>query len=419
MPKLAPELTDSAVRRLKWATVKSGPNKGRPCPKLHAVGGVGGLYLQCSPPTTPKSKTFARSWLLKTPVGNDRPELGLGPYPEITLSEARNKAREIKAMVREGIDPRVERRRKRSALLREQSKSVTFRELSARYIKKKSKDFKTAKQTQKLTSHLETYAYPFLGALIVGDIERSHIVSMLQPIWETKNETAKRVRMTVERILDLGGVEGLRGGDNPARWTGNLELTFPKPDKVAKVQHLAAMDVDTLPSFMAQLKQKQTMGAYALQFGILTAARSGEIRGAIWDEIDLQARTWTIHADRMKNNRTHTVPLCTDAVAILKALPRDNDLVFPAPRGGQMSDMTLTKVIRDMGHRVTQHGFRATFRTWAQERTNYAEEVCELALAHVNSDKTRAAYARSELLDKRRRLMNEWQKFCRKGEGRG
>ncbi|MDO8864139.1 tyrosine-type recombinase/integrase [Haliea sp. E1-2-M8] len=414
MPKLAKELSDSHVRRLKWGTVQSGPNKGKPCPKLHAVGGVGGLYLQCSPPA-PSNETYARSWLLKTPVGNDRPELGLGPYPEVTLSVARQKARDIKEQIRQGIDPRVTRKAARSTLLAEQAKSVTFRTVSGMYIKKKARELKTAKQVQKLSSHLESYAYPMLGNLLVADIERAHIVKMLTPIWEAKTETASRVRATVERILDMAGAEGLRAGDNPARWKGNLELSLPLPSKISKVQHYAALPVEEMPEFMRALTTRTTIGALALRFGILTAARSGEIRGAIWDEIDMDAAVWTVPGERMKNGRAHKVPLCGDALTLLVALPRhaDNDLVFVSPRGKMLSDMTLTKVIKDMGHKVTQHGFRATFRTWAQEHTTYPEEVCELALAHINSDATRAAYARSELIDKRRKLMKDWERFCR------
>tara|TARA_R110001592_G_scaffold319629_1_gene597345 strand:- start:1429 stop:2724 length:1296 start_codon:yes stop_codon:yes gene_type:complete len=416
MPKLGIELTDMQVRRLKWGTVKSGRNKGRPRPKLHTVGGVGGLYLQCSPPA-PGNTTFARSWILKTPVGNARPELGLGPYPEITLGIARAKAREFKEQIRQGIDPRASRKAARSALLAAQAKSVTFRSVCENFAAKKAKEYKTLKQTRKLKNQLETYVYPTLGNLIVGDIERAHIVKALTPIWETKTETATRIRAILERILDMAGAEGLRTGDNPARWKGNLDQTLPMPGKISKVQHFRALPVEELPKFMQELSRKKTAGAMALRFGILTAARSGEIRGATWDEIDLTNKVWTIPEERMKGGRVHRVPLCPDAITLLNALPRfeDNDLVFVSPRGKMFSDMTLTKVIKSMGRTVTQHGFRATFRTWAQDHTGFPEEVCELALAHVNSDATRAAYARSELLEKRRLLMADWEHFCYQG----
>ncbi|MFO7551797.1 MAG: integrase arm-type DNA-binding domain-containing protein [Haliea sp.] len=416
MPKIAKELSDAHVRRLKWGAVQSGPNQGKPCPKFHAVGGVNGLYLQCTPPA-PGNETFARSWVLKTLVGRTRRELGLGPYPEVTLSMARQKARDIKEQIRQGIDPKAERRALRSSLLAEQAKAVTFRTVGESYAAKKSRKYKTLKQTKKLQAMLETYAYPTLGNLLVADIERAHIIKMLSLIWESKTETATRVRAIVERVLDMAGAEGLRTGDNPARWRGNLDLSLPMPGKISKVQHFSAMPLDELPEFMQELTAKTTTGARALRFAILTVARSGEIRGATWDEIDMDAAVWTVPGERMKNGRTHKVPLCDDALTLLSALPRhaDNDLVFVSPTGKMLSDMTLTKVIKDMGRKVTQHGFRATFRTWAQEHTSYPEEVCELAIAHVNSDATRAAYARSELIDKRRGLMRDWERFCREG----
>jgi integrase len=301
--------------------------------------------------------------------------------------------------------------------LTEQAKSVTFRSVGEYYHSKKAREYKTVKQTKKLQSMLEAYAYPTLGNLLVADIERAHVIKMLTPIWETKTETATRVRAIVERVLDMAGAEGLRTGDNPARWRGNLDLSLPMPGKISSVRHFRALPMPELPEFMQELAAKRTTGALALRFGILTAARSGEIRGAKWSEIDLDEQVWTVPGTRMKNGRTHKVPLCPDATALLESLPRDHgtDLVFVSPRGRQLSDMTLTKVLKDMGLKVTQHGFRATFRTWAQEHTSYPEEVCELALAHVHSDATRAAYARSELIEKRRLLMSDWGRFCREG----
>lgn len=419
MPKLARELSDSQVRRLKWGRTKSGPNQGNPCAKLHAVGAVGGLYLHCRPPPSGDAKAFARSWILRVRFEDSLREEGLGPYPEVSLSSAREKARQYKENVRNGIDPRQIKAAMKSKRLRAQAKAITFIEIGRRYESKKSKEYKTAKQVQKLKSHLETYVYPYIGKLVVSDIERAHIVQLLSPHWETKTETMTRIRALVENILDMAGAEGLRSGDNPARWKGNLELSLPAPSRLTKVKHFAAMSLSDLPEFMEALEQKTTIGALALRFGILTAARSGEIRGTTWDEIDLDTKVWTIPKERMKGNRVHKVPLSPDAVKLIKKLPRDNDLVFPSPTGRQLSDMTLTKVLKDMGHKVTQHGFRATFRTWSQEHTNYAEEVCELALAHVNSDHTRAAYARSELLEKRRQLMQDWQWFCERGDANG
>ena len=293
--------------------------------------------------------------------------------------------------------------------------------MATSWVAKKAKEFKTAIQTQKLTSRLESYVYPYIGNMVVGDIERAHIINMLAPIWEEKTETATRVRAYVERILDTATAEGLRTGENPARWKGNLDLS-PKlaaPNKITKVEHFKALPLADMPKFMGQLAKLDYMSARALEFSILTAARSGELRKATWNEIDLQAGVWTVPPERMKGGRAHKVPLCKSALSLLKALPRDGDYLFFNSLGKPLSDVAISKVPKKMGYDVTAHGFRATFRTWAQEHTSYPEEVPELALAHVNSDRTRAAYARSELLDKRRELMNDWERFCYKGLPKG
>ena len=400
MPSKVPEFSAVQVKRLAGK------------PGFHAVGGVSGLYLNVS-------DNRAASWILKKMVGKRRREMGLGGYPDVTLARARERAREYAELISQGVDPIAEKRARKSALVRSQATAVTFRQVAADYIVKKSKELKTAKGVQKLTSHMQTYVYPFIGNMVVADIERANIIALLKPIWETKTETATRVRSNVERILDMAGAEGLRTGDNPARWKGNLELSLPKPSKVSKVEHYKALPYPELPKFMRELKAKTTIGAKALQFLILTAGRSGEVRGATWKEIDIAKKVWTIPGERMKGGKQHTVPLSTAAVDLLKSLPRDYAHIFPAVRGGTLSDMTLAKVPRYMGHDVTAHGFRATFRTWAQECTSYPDEVCELALAHVNSDSTRAAYARSELIDKRRLLMADWEQFCYKGQPKG
>ncbi len=400
MPKKARELSALEVKRLAG---KQG---------FHAVGGVAGLYLNVS-------ESQATSWIFKKKVGDRRREYGLGGYPDVTLSGARDKARQYVEMIREGIDPLAAKYSARSALVRSQAKAQSFRQVAIRFIAKKSKEYKTAIQTDKLIHRLETYAYPFIGTMVVADIERAHIINMLKPIWETKTETATRVRANVERILDLAGAEGLRSGDNPARWTGNLDLTLPLPGRVAKVEHFKALDVKDMPEFMNKLRALDYMGAKALEFSILTAARSGELRPATWDEINLRTKVWTVPAERMKGGREHKVPLCDTAINLLKSLPRGSEFIFHNSTGGKISDVSVSIVPKKLGHDVTAHGFRATFRTWAQEYTTYADEVCELALAHVNSDATRAAYARSELIDKRRHLMEDWEHFCLKGLPKG
>ena len=399
MPKKAKELSDAQIRRLAKA------------PGFHAVGGVAGLHLQVRPP--------AASWVFKKKVGNCRREFGLGGYPDTSLARAREKAREYADLITRGVDPLVEKTARKSALEAAQAKNRTFREVAVQFIAKKSKEYKTAIQTEKLTHRVETYAYPYIGHMIVGDIERTHVLRMLKPIWETKTETADRLRSNVERILDLAGAEGLRSGDNPARWKGNLELSLPRPGKVAQRQHFKALPLKEMRNFMALLREQDWMGARALHFAILTAARSGEIRAATWEEVDLEKRVWVVPAERMKGGRVHRVPLSVGAVQVLKSLPRGSEYIFHNTKGTKLSDVSISKVPKRLGYDVTAHGFRATFRTWAQEHTSFAEEVCELALAHVNSDRTRAAYARSELLEKRRKLMMEWDRFCNNGLPKG
>ena len=397
MPKKAKELTAIEVRSLTATG-------------LHAVGGTAGLLLQVS-------KTGARSWVLRTMVGTKRRDIGLGGFSDVPLKAAREKARSIKEQIQQGIDPVLQRKANRSALIREQNKAVTFAELAEIYIQRKSKEFKTAKQTQKLSRHLELYALPHLGKLLVSDIEMSHIVNMLEPIWETKTETATRVRLSVEKILDIAIADKKRSDINPAKWKGMLEhSSLPAPGKVSKVTHHAALSVDDMPAFWKKLQKANGMGARVLQFIILTACRSGEARGATWDEIDFIKKTWTIPAERMKAAKDHVVPLTAEAITLLEQTPRLGKYLFTGARGGQISDVMVSKVPKALGHNVTAHGFRSTFKDWARLHTAYPDEVSELALAHVNDDKTRAAYARDGLLNKRRLLMNDWAEYC-KGKG--
>jgi integrase len=232
-------------------------------------------------------------------------------------------------------------------------------------------------------------------------------------LWLAKTETASRLRGRIEQVLDWAGARGYRAKDNPARWRGHLDKLLPAPSKVATVEHHPAVKVAEVGAFMVKLRDAEGMGARALEFAILTAARSGEVRGATWAEIDLAGKLWTIPAARMKAGKEHRVPLSDAAVSLLKALPKvpDSEHVFTAPRGGQLSDMTLTAVLRRMEEVAVPHGFRSTFRDWAAERTNYPREVCEMALAHTVAEGAEAAYWRSDLFDKRRRMMDEWAAF--------
>lgn len=408
MPVRVREMTATEVRRL---------NK----PGLKAVGGVAGLHLQIT-------ETGAKSWILRVSTGEQRlsasgkpfrarRDFGLGSYPEVTLAMARDKAREAKEKIRNGIDPAAERRAIRSALISERAKSVTFADVAKVYIERKGKEYKAGtKQLQKLQGHMDRFALPYLGNMLVTDIEMSHIVDMLKPIWETKTETASRVRLHVEKILDIAIADRKRMDVNPARWRGMLEhSSLPAPGKISKVTHLAALPVDDMPEFWAKLQQAQGMGALALQFIIMTACRSGEVRGATWDEVDLDKRLWTIPADRMKGGKSHVVPLTDEAIELLKNTPRLSDYLFTGGRGGRMSDGSVSRVPKKLGYQVTAHGFRSTFKDWTRLHTAYADEVSELALAHVNNDATRKAYARDDLIEKRRLLMRDWVQYCQHG----
>lgn len=408
MPKKAKELTATQVKRLTHSISKT---TGKPYNALHPVGGVAGLLIQVTP-------SGAKSWIYRTTVGGKRRNIGLGGFPDVTLAGAREKAREYREMIERGIDPIEQRQAARQSLIVEQGKSLTFDDAARQFLAVKSREFKNPKHVQQWTNTLSTYASPILGKMAVSAIELPHIVQVLEPIWHTKTETAGRVRGRIEKVLAWATVSGFRTGENPARLKDNVDLALGKPSKIKKAKHFTALPYAELPEFMAELRQRPAVSARALEFAILTAARSGEVRGATWEEIDLDAAIWTIPADRMKAGKPHKVPLCPAAVEILREIPQleGSELIFTAPRGGKFSDVALTALLKRMEIKATAHGFRSTFKDWAREQTAFADEVSELALAHVNSDATRAAYARSELIDKRRQLMQEWANYCRNGK---
>lgn len=394
MPKKAKELAAYQVRRLKR-------------PGLHAVGGVAGLHLQVT-------ARGARSWILRVVIGSRRRDLGLGGYPDVTLEQAREKAREARALIEKGIDPADAKRAAQERLRAAEAKRVTFDQAALSCWRARSQEFRNAKHAKQWLSTLNLYASPILGNLPVDQIELAHVVRVLEPIWTEKTETASRLRGRIETVLEWAKASGYRnGGENPAKWE-TLKHVLPKPAKVRKVEHHAALPWQQMGAFMAELRKREGMGARALEFAILTAARSGEVRGATWDEIDFDAKVWTVPAERMKGHKTHRVPLSDAAVKLLEALPRmkGSPYVFHAPRGGKLSDMSLSAVTRRMGVDAVPHGFRSSFKDWARSSTAYADEVSELALAHVSDDKTRAAYARDELLPLRTRLMRDWARFC-------
>lgn len=404
MPKKARELSALAVSRLK--------TEGR-----HAVGGVDGLYLRIA--------GCSRAWVLCVAMGTRinkagkavprRLNMGLGPYQEISLAEARDKARELRKQIRNGIDPLHEKHALKAQQQVLARKQKTFSECAEAVLEIKAKELNNKKHVAQWRSTLETYAYPVIGQKAVSEITKIDLLAILEPIWLTKNETASRIRGRIETVMDYAKAKEYFEGDNPAGWKGMLKPLLPVPAKVQNRKHHAALPYPEINTFMRGLRERTGISARALEFSILTVARSGEVRGAQWDEIDLHGKTWTVPAGRMKARKEHRVPLSDAAVLILKALPRftDNNLVFPAPRGGQLSDMSLTAVLKRMGRReLTQHGFRSTFREWAGETTSYQREVIEHALAHQLADKAEAAYQRGTLWPKRIRLMSDWTDYC-------
>lgn len=393
MPRKAKELTSIEVRRLAR-------------PGRWSVGGVDGLALQIT-------DTGARSWVLRLTTGGRQREMGLGSFPTITLAAARDEARRQRALFKSGNDPIALRRAIESAAAAKRAAQKSFAEVAEQYIASHEKSWKNAKHQAQWTATLRTYAEPVIGKLLVGDIRPAHVISVLEPIWTTKTETATRVRSRIEIVLDYAAAHGFREGPNPARWRGNIDAALPKASKVARVRHHAALDVKDVPSFMKQLRAQEGMGARALEFAVLTAARSGEVRGATWSEMDLEGELWTVPAARMKSGREHRVPLSKPAVKLLSALPGDRlreAHVFPGTKGS-LSDMSLTAVLRRMKVSATAHGFRSTFRDWVSEHTEYSGEVAEMALSHAIGDKVEAAYRRGDLLAKRVALMNEWASF--------
>ncbi len=394
-------------------------------PGYHFIGGVAGLILQVT-------ESKARSWILRATVGGKRRDIGLGGFPDVTLAGAREAARIARDKIKAGTDPVEERAAARSALAASRASAITFGAAAAKYIEANEAGWKNAKHAAQWTSTLSAYAYPTIGNLQVAHIDTQHVVSILEPLWSAKTETASRLRGRIESVLDWAKVRGYRKGENPARWKGHLDHILPAKNKVQKAKHHAALDYRNIGEFMAALKAVDGMGARALDFAILTATRSGEVRGATWAEIDQKAGVWIIPAERMKAEREHRVPLSPTALAMLESLPRmvGTTLIFPSANNDQLSDMTLTAVIRRMheastkagnagwcdnaGKVITAHGFRSTFRDWAGETTAFPREVIEHALAHQLKDKAEAAYQRGDLLDKRRRLMTDWAKHCAK-----
>lgn len=343
-------------------------------------------------------------------------EMGLGPYPYVGLAEARERAAEARKTVRDGNDPLELRRDGENAAKFAEAKRITFAECAKQYIKAHRTGWKSDKHAAQWENTLTTYAFPVIGKLLVDSVDTGLAMKIIEPIWTTKTETASRVRGRIESILDWATVRGYRKGDNPARWHGHLESLLPARSAVANVEHHAALPYEETGAFIAELNNQEGVAARALEFTILTAARTNEAIGAKWSEIDMAEKVWTIPAERMKMKREHRVPLSARAVKLLLKLlaTKQGEFVFPGMKEGKpLSNMAMLTVLNRMSRNdLTAHGFRSTFRDWAAERTNVPSQVAEMALAHAIGDKVEAAYRRGELFDKRRKLMDSWASYC-------
>lgn len=370
------------------------------------MGGIPGLYLQVV--------GGSRSWILRYVVGDRRRRMGLGSFPAVTLAQAREKARAARAEIDQGADPIEQRDKAHLTAAATRARALTFRRASERFMDMREAEWRNTKHRQQWVNTLETYAWPTLGDVDVAAIDHHKVVAVLQPIWREKTSTASRLRGRIEQVLDWATANGHRKGENPARWRGHLDQLLPRPSKISKVSHHEAVAIADAPAVVALIAAAEGMGAEALLLQVLTAARSGEIRGAPWNEFDLEARIWAIPAERMKGGRPHRVPLSVQAVALLQRIPRfvGADLVFPSRRNTPLSDMTLTAVMRRMKLEAVPHGFRSTFRDWAAEFTHHPRDVVEMALAHAIGSKVEAAYRRGDMLAKRVALMQEWADFC-------
>lgn len=364
----------------------------------------------------------SRAWVFRySGADGKRKHMGLGSLGNLSLANARQKAQEIRTKLKDPIspiDPLQSRREIKELTRLEVAKRLTFKQCAEAFLEAHGAKWSNPKHRAQWGSTLETYAYPEIGELSVAAIDTGLVLRVVEPLWTTKTETASRLRGRVESVLDWAKVRGYRQGENPARWRGHLDKLLPERSKVAKVEHHAALPFSEIQGFMKTLRTKEGIAAKALDFSILTAARSGEVRQADWSEIDLTEKTWSVPAERMKAKRDHRVPLSDAAVRILEALPHREGLIFiGAKKDRPMSDGTLTAVLKRMKRDdVTVHGFRSSFRDWVSEKTNYDSATAEAALAHVIGDRIEAAYRRGDLFEKRRSMMQDWARFCENGE---
>ena len=405
--------TRRAEKVLTAARVRSVQQPG----KYHDGGGLG-LYLRVDP-------NGARFWVQRVTIRGRRRELGLGSPPTVSLAEAREKATANKKRAAEGGDPLADKRKRRD--------TFTFGLAVEKYLEHKLSEFRSDKHRKQWRATLDSYAAPILGPKLVEEIEVRDVLRVLQPIWSEKTETASRLRGRIEAVLSWATVAGHRAGDNPARWTGNLSELLPKPGKIVQARNHPALALPDVPRWWGDLAKQDGIAAHALQFLAMTVARSGEVRGMTWAEVDLDKGLWVVPPARMKAGREHRVPLAREAGDLLRALPRmeGSSYVFFAPQGGMLSDMTLSAIMRRMqqaeehagrtgyldprsGRSAVPHGLRSTFRDWAAER-GFERDMAEMALAHTVGSEVERAYRRTDMLERRRAMLNAWVDFLRGG----
>jgi len=416
MPVIAKTLSPVEVNRLKLTG-------------WHAVGGVAGLLLQIRESTRAES-SILRSWILRVRIGRERQLIGLGPYPQVTLAEARERAKKLVSDGRQGVNLKAQKKGVRSALIAASAKNKTFKECAEAYMEAHSQDYTNAKHRKQWASTLETYSYPIIGKILVADISMRHVLDVLLQdtkaldkstgkLWHTKTETAKRLLGRIKTVLDYATVNEYRSGSNPALWSGYLDTQLPSPKKLTGTKHHSAIPYFEMGDFMVKIRNNNSISAKALQFLILTAVRSGSVRKAEWSEINLSKKMWIIPLEHTKTRQEHRIPLQSQAITLLKSLPRiaGNNKIFPSPRGVALSDMALSQLMRGMKERgelttdAVPHGFRSTFRDWAAEQTAYPDDIRKAASGHTVGNAVQQAYQRTDLLEKRRRMMEDWSRY--------
>jgi integrase len=393
-------LTDAEVRNAK-------PDTGKFVKRL--LDG-GGLYLQA----TKGREGVNRNWLFRYELDGERHDYGVGPLHTVSLAEARRRATELRLLLLDGIDPLTERNEARKERLAEKAKKVkakTFKECAEGFYAIHQKGWKNEVYRKQWMSNMERLVYPTIGKLNVGDIDHGHIEKVLTPIWEKIPDTASKVQGQISRVLDWAKAGKLRDGDNPA---ARNFVTARLGKKKNGRKHHAALPFDDVPALVAELRADKSISALALEFTILTAARTSEVLDATWNETDLKKRVWIVPAERMKGNREHRVPLCNRAVEILSGLKHHGKFVFARLTGQPLSNMALLMLLRRRRPGMTVHGMRSCFRDWVSERTSYPDKLAELCLAHAVGDETEAAYRRGDGLQKRIRLMQTWADFLAK-----